>query len=108
MLEDRKQRGVQSTLDILFLTFVFGFLFLVEALGGVCFEVDLDRVHAVDALLVPWCLLVEDWPQLTRKPLILLEVLDEVCDHELIVKNEDWEMQLAPLVKRDVLICDLR
>jgi len=102
----------ESVLDIHFHVFLGRFrfrrFFLIQTLGLISLKVNFDRVHPVNAFLVPRCLLLEEWPQLLSKSLILLPILNEISLHELLIKDEYWEVQLALFVLSDALVVDLR
>lgn len=72
------------------------------------FKVHLDCVHAVNTLLVPWCLLLEQGSELLGKSLVFRPVLNEVRLHEFIVEDEHGEVEFALLVHGDGLLHDLR
>jgi len=107
MLQHLKKSLLQSNFDVLLVGFSFGSVFRVKRLCLVCFEVHLDGIHSVDAVLVPGGLLVEDRAQLLAHSFALFEVLDEISDHEFFVEDKNREVKLAILVDSDVRVDNL-
>jgi len=107
VLENFDQCVVQVDPDVLFGALDFRSLLLVQAFCHVSFEVNLDCVHSVDTLFIPRSLVGEEWAQLRGKCFVLGPVLDEVCGHKLLVKDEHREVELLTLVECDALIVNL-
>jgi len=108
MDQDLEEGVSQVTLNVLLSALVLGCLLGVHGLGLVGFKVHFNTVHAVNALLIPWCFFLENWAESVLQFLVLRPVLDELNGGKFREDQDDWEVEFALLINCSACLDGLR